>query len=136
MATLRGLVRAGLEITRLGQDRPGEVVDLVDRAEQIVFELGQQRVTSDFSHIEVLLKESFERITQLYEAGVDVTGVPSGFRELDSLTAGFQPGQPRHPRGAPVHGEVVARARRRRRTSRCGTRRPSPSSRSRCRRPR
>src|SRR4249919_1919975 len=92
MATLRGLVRAGYEITRLGQDRPGEVVDLVDRAEQIVFELGQQRVTSDFSHIEVLLKESFERITQLYEAGVDVTGVPSGFRELDHLTSGFQPG--------------------------------------------
>ena len=92
MATLRGLVRAGQEITRLGHDRPGEVIDLVDRAEQIVFELAQQRVTSDFSHIEVLLKESFERITQLYEAGVDVTGVPSGFKELDLLTSGFQPG--------------------------------------------
>jgi replicative DNA helicase len=92
MATLRGLVRAGQEITRLGQDRPGEVADLVDRAEQVVFELAQQRVTSDFSHIEVLLKETFERITQLYEAGVDVTGVPSGYRELDLLTSGFQPG--------------------------------------------
>ena len=63
MSTLRGLVRAGQDITRLGQERPGEVTDLVDRAEQIVFELGQQRVTSDFAHIEVLLKESFERIT-------------------------------------------------------------------------
>ncbi len=92
MATLRGLVRAGQEITRLGQDRPGEVADLVDRAEQVVFELAQQRVTSDFSHIEVLLKETFERITQLYEAGVDVTGVPSGYRELDLLTSGFQAG--------------------------------------------
>ncbi|HLE99465.1 MAG TPA: DnaB-like helicase N-terminal domain-containing protein, partial [Gaiellaceae bacterium] len=83
MATLRGLVRAGQEITRLGQDRPGEISDLVDRAEQIVFELGQQRVTSDFAHIEVLLKESFERITQLYESGADITGAPAGFRELD-----------------------------------------------------
>jgi replicative DNA helicase len=92
MATLRGLVRAGQEITRLGQERPGETVDLVDRAEQVVFELGQQRMTSDFSHIEVLLKESFERITQLYEAGAEITGVPSGFRELDLLTSGFQPG--------------------------------------------
>ena len=92
MATLRGLVRAGQDITRLGQERPGEVTDLVDRAEQIVFELAQQRVTSDFSHIEVLLKESFERITQLYEAGAEITGVPSGFRELDLLTSGFQPG--------------------------------------------
>jgi len=92
MSTLRGLVRAGQEIARLGQERPGEVTDLVDRAEQIVFELGQQRVTSDFAHIEILLKESFERITQLYEAGAEVTGVPSGYRELDLLTSGFQPG--------------------------------------------
>ena len=92
MATLRGLVRTGQEITRLGQERPGEVTDLVDRAEQMVFELGQQRVTSDFSHIETLLKESFERISQLVEMGVEVTGAPSGYRELDLLTSGFQPG--------------------------------------------
>ena len=92
MATLRGLVRAGQEIARLGQERPGDTIDLVDQAEQIVFELSQQRVTGDFSHIEQLLKESFERITQLYEAGADVTGIPTGFRELDKLTSGFQPG--------------------------------------------
>jgi replicative DNA helicase len=91
MSTLRGLIRAGQEIVRLGQEREGEVSDLVDRAEQIVFELGQQRTTSDFAHIQVLLKESFERITQLYEAGVEIT-VPAGFRELDLLTSGFQPG--------------------------------------------
>ncbi len=92
MATLRGLIRAGSEVAQLGWDRPGETTDLVDRAEQIVFDLSQSRVTSEFTHIETLLKESFERITALYEAGVDVTGTPSGFRDLDRLTAGFQPG--------------------------------------------
>ena len=92
MATLRGLIRAGGEIARLGWDRPGETADLVDQAEQIVFDLSQQRVTGEFTHIDELLKESFERITQLYEAGVDVTGTPSGFRDLDRLTSGFQPG--------------------------------------------
>jgi replicative DNA helicase len=93
MATLRGLVRAGHEIARLGLERQGEdTVELVDRAEQIVFELAQARVSSDFSHIEELLKDSFERITALYEAGAEVTGVPSGFRDLDHLTTGFQPG--------------------------------------------
>ncbi len=91
-AMLRGLVRVGQEITRLGYERQGEVTDLVDRAEQMVFELGLERETSDFSHIDQLLKESFERITHLYEAGADITGVPSGFRELDLLTSGFQPG--------------------------------------------
>ena len=40
----------------------------------------------------MLLKESFERITHLYEAGAEITGVPAGFRELDLLTSGFQPG--------------------------------------------
>jgi len=92
VATLRGLIRTGQEIARLGWERPGEVQDLVDRAEQILFDLSQDRVTTEFSHIESLLKDSFERITQLYEAGAEVTGVPSGFRELDRLTSGFQPG--------------------------------------------
>jgi replicative DNA helicase len=92
MATLRGLIRAGQEVARLGWDRPGETIDLVDRAEQLVFELSQTRVTSEFAHIEALLKESFERITALYEAGEEVTGIPSGFRDIDRLTSGFQPG--------------------------------------------
>src|ERR687891_1737518 len=76
MATLRGLIRAGGQIANLGVERPGETVDLVDRAEQIVFELSQSRVTTEFSHIEQLLKESFERITALYESGEEMTGVP------------------------------------------------------------
>jgi replicative DNA helicase len=92
MATLRGLIRAGNDIARLGFDRPGETVELVDRAEQIVFELSQQRVSTEFAHIDELLKDSFETITKLYEAGSDITGTPAGFRDLDRLTSGFQPG--------------------------------------------
>jgi replicative DNA helicase len=92
MATLRGLIRAGQEIARLGIERPGETSELVDRAEQVVFDLAQARVSTDFTHIEELLKASFERITALYEQGADVTGVPSGFRAIDQLTSGFQPG--------------------------------------------
>src|SRR5689334_3778526 len=92
MATLRGLINAGSEIARLGWERPGEAGDLVDKAEQVVFDLSQARVTGEFTHIDELLKEGFERITALYEAGADITGVPSGFRDLDRLTSGFQPG--------------------------------------------
>jgi replicative DNA helicase len=91
-ATLRGLIRVGGEIARLGWERPGETTELVDRAEQILFDLSQEKSISEFSHIEALLKESFERITQLYESGADVTGVPSGFRDLDRVTSGFQEG--------------------------------------------
>ena len=91
-ATLRGLIRAGQEIARLGRERVGETSELVDQAEQIVFDLSQERVRGDLAHIGPLLTESFERITKLYEAGADVTGIPCGFRELDRLTSGFQPG--------------------------------------------
>jgi replicative DNA helicase len=93
MATLRGLVRAGQEIARLGLEREGMTAEeLVDKAEQTVFDLSQERVAGEFTHIEDLLKDSFERITALYEAGADVTGMASGFKELDRLTSGFQPG--------------------------------------------
>jgi replicative DNA helicase len=91
-ATLRGLIRSGGEISRLGWEGVGEATELVDRAEQIVFALSQQRVSGDFAHIEELLRESFERITALYESGTDVTGVPTGFRDIDRLTSGFQAG--------------------------------------------
>ena len=87
----------------------GEVTDLVDRAEQIVFELGQQRSTSDFAHIEVLLKESFERITQLYEAGAEITGRAGGVQGARPPHLRLPAGQPRHPRRPPVDGEVGAR---------------------------
>ncbi len=92
MATLRGLIRTGQEIARLGWERPGETDQLVDQAEQILFDLSQDRISTEFAHIDQLLKESFERITQLYEAGADVTGTPSGFKELDRTTSGFQAG--------------------------------------------
>src|SRR5204862_5047292 len=93
MATLRGLVRAGQEVARLGLERGGlSAEELVDKAEQVVFDLSQERVIGEFTHIEELLKDSFERITALYEAGADVTGIASGYRELDRLTSGFQPG--------------------------------------------
>src|ERR687891_2612741 len=49
-ATLRGLIRAGGEIARLGWERPGEARDLVDQAEQIGFDLSQQRARGEFSH--------------------------------------------------------------------------------------
>jgi replicative DNA helicase len=92
LSTLRGLIETGQRISRIGWERNGETVDLVDEAERLIFELSQQRVSGEFTHIDQLLKESFERITQLYEAGVDVTGTPSGYRDIDRLTSGFQPG--------------------------------------------
>ena len=107
--------------------------ELVDKAESVIFDLSQERVAGEFTHIEELLKESFERITALYEAGADVTGIASGFRELDKLTSGFQPGNlivvaARPSMGKSALGLCVAANLAVRQARR------SPCSRSRCRR--
>ena len=132
-ATLRGLIRAGGEISRLGWERPGDATELVDQAEQIVFDLSQQRASAEFSHIEQLLKESFERITALYESGADVTGVPSGFRDLDRITSGFQPERSLIILAARPRWGSRRSASARAPTSRSGIRHRWLSSRSRCR---
>ena len=135
MATLRGLIRPGQEIARLGWERPGETADLVDRAEQIVFDLSQEpRLDASSAHIEELLKESFERITALYEAGAEITGVRTGFRDLDQLTSGFQPGNLIIVAARPSHGQVRARALHGREPRRAAPDVRWRSSRSRCRR--
>ena len=92
MATLRGLIKAGDAIAQLGWDRSGETVDLVARAEQMVYELGESRITGALDSFKDTLGDVFRRISDLYETGGETTGVPSGFRDLDRITAGFQPG--------------------------------------------
>src|SRR5579884_2328696 len=92
MATLRGLTRVGEDIQRLGWERPGETPELVDRAEQMVFDLAQHRIRGSFEHVEVLVRESFEQITKMYESGGEMTGTPTGFRDIDTMTSGLQPG--------------------------------------------
>jgi replicative DNA helicase len=92
MSTLRGLIRVGGEIIQLGVDRGDETPVLVDRAEQAVFDLAQERIRGHFDHIETLVRRAFERITELYESGAEITGTSSGFRDIDRMTAGFQQG--------------------------------------------
>ena len=90
-ATYRGLIRAGTDIASLGYEHLGEPQELVDQAEQVVFGIADQRITSDFFPIAGLLNDSFERISQLHESGREITGVGTGFRKLDKITAGLQP---------------------------------------------
>jgi replicative DNA helicase len=134
-STLRALIQAGQEIARLGRERIGETTELVDRAEQIVFDLSQQRVTGRLRPHRSPPHGELRADHEAVRGGVDVTGVPSGFRDLDRLTSGFQPGNlvilaARPSMGKSALGLCIA--------ANLGvrSRRPSRSSRSRCRRPR
>src|SRR5262249_33650129 len=77
-ATLRGLIRAGGEIAQLGWEREGEPTELVARAEQLVFELGERRAEGELVLFKDTLVETFQRISHLYESGAEVTGLASG----------------------------------------------------------
>jgi replicative DNA helicase len=91
-ATLRGLIRAGGQIAQLGYDRPGEVEDLVDQAQQVVYDLARHGDREDFAAIRELLADAFVRISELSagEGAGGVTGIATGFRDLDRITAGLQ----------------------------------------------
>jgi replicative DNA helicase len=92
MALLRGLIRVGSEVAQLGYDRPGDTRELLDMAEQKVYEIAQNGTTEDFTLIKQPLDEAFHRLTLLFEQGdgSGVTGLPTGFGELDRLTSGLQ----------------------------------------------
>jgi replicative DNA helicase len=92
MALLRGLIRVGTEVAQLGYDRPGDTRELLDMAEQKVYEIAQNGTTEDFTLIKQPLDEAFHRLTLLFEQGdgSGVTGLPTGFGELDRLTSGLQ----------------------------------------------
>ena len=75
MALLRGLIRVGTEVAQLGYDRPGDTRELLDMAEQKVYEIAQNGTTEDFTLIKQPLDEAFHRLTLLFEQG-DGSGSP------------------------------------------------------------
>lgn len=89
-AILRQLISAATEISTRCYEDQTDVGEFLDEAEQILFKVGESRIGPGFSHISQLMKTSFETIEKLYERKENITGVASGFRDLDAMTAGFQ----------------------------------------------
>jgi replicative DNA helicase len=88
---LRKLVEAGTEVQELGFSMPDDVTEAVDDAERIIYEVGDKRLRDDIQPIKPLLAQNMEAIERLYDAGENVTGLSSGFPDLDEMTLGFQP---------------------------------------------
>ena len=91
-ATLRALIRSAGEIQQECFADADETGAILDRAEQRIFAITDQRVRASLVPLRELLKPAFEQIQSLYERKALVTGVPSGYEDLDRLTAGFQRG--------------------------------------------
>ncbi len=89
-AVLRRLISVATEVVQEAYDAGGEAADILDRAEHVIFEIAQARIHRDFVPMREILKHSFEVIQELYDKKQHVTGIASGFDDLDALTSGFQ----------------------------------------------
>jgi replicative DNA helicase len=89
-ALLRGLVSVAGEIAELGYSVPEDVSEVIDRAETMVFEVAQRRVVDSMSSLRDLLAQSLDHLESLYERGDTITGVPTGYTDLDERLAGLQ----------------------------------------------
>jgi len=89
-ALLRRLVSVAGEIAELGYSVPTDVTSVVDRAEAMVFEVAQRRIVDTTSSLRDLLAEALDHLEQVVDAPGTVTGVPTGFIDLDSQLAGLQ----------------------------------------------
>jgi replicative DNA helicase len=90
-ATIRRLIRASTEIIDRAYDTSVETDDYVDRAEQSIFEISEQARHAGPVRIDSLVIHSLSKIDKLIENKSTTTGVPTGFADLDRMTAGFQP---------------------------------------------
>jgi replicative DNA helicase len=92
-STLRRLARASLEIADECYSSPEDVKSTLDRAEQKIFEISESGLGKGFVSIKDILVDSFEAIEKLFQNKRLITGVPSGFFDLDGYTSGFQPSE-------------------------------------------
>jgi replicative DNA helicase len=91
LSLLRRLIRAANEIAEIGYDLPDDVHGAIDRAESMVFEIGQRRMADTLAPIRDLLGQSLDRLEALYDRGDSITGVPTGYIDIDEQLSGLQP---------------------------------------------
>ncbi|MCX6030833.1 MAG: replicative DNA helicase [Chloroflexi bacterium] len=89
-ATLRRLIGAAGEIATLAYEEAEDVDEVVDRAEQIIFNVSERRVRRDLTPVRQVMDSVVDRIDYLHRHKGDILGVPSGFAKLDKLLGGFQ----------------------------------------------
>jgi replicative DNA helicase len=106
-AILRELITTATEIASKGYESAGNVGELLDRAEQLIFGISERSVRASFSRLADVLVESLKTIERLYEHKQSVTGVPTGFADLDRLTSGLQPSDLIIVAGRPSMGKTA-----------------------------
>jgi len=89
-AVLRNLIGAAGRIAGIGYEDPAEVQEAIDKAESELFQVSNRRVTAGFSPLKELLHSAYDRLDYLHAHRGEISGVASGFKDLDVLTTGLQ----------------------------------------------
>jgi len=106
-ATLRRLIQSTASITtRCFEDR-GDMEDILDFAERSIFDISQSKVRPAFHALADILPDTYKAVEQAYEEKILVTGLPTGYHELDQLTSGFQAGDLVVIAGRPSMGKTA-----------------------------
>ena len=90
---LRALVSAGATIAQLGYDPSSEVDESLDRAEQLIFRIAQRGETATIADMKSVMMSTFDRIEKLLRQQGALTGLPTGFVEMDNMLSGLQPSE-------------------------------------------
>ena len=90
-ALLRRLVSVAGEITELGYSLPEDVSHVLDKAESLVFDVAQRRVVDSMTPLKDLLGQSLDHLEVLFSRGEAITGLATGYTDLDEQLAGLQP---------------------------------------------
>jgi replicative DNA helicase len=91
LALLRRLIAVAGEISEMGYDDSGEVAETLDRAEALVFEVAERRVSDSMTGVSDALQDALDQLEALYGSDGEITGVETGYVDLDSLLLGLQP---------------------------------------------
>ena len=88
---LRNLINSATEIVSKATNAQENVEDILDFSEKCIFEIAENEIKTSFHPLKIILKSTFKDIERLYEKKQLLTGIPSGFVDLDAKTSGFQP---------------------------------------------
>ncbi|MBF0472622.1 MAG: replicative DNA helicase [Nitrospirae bacterium] len=91
-AVMRSLISAATDIISKVYEGQSDADEMLDFAEKTIFAISEQKLSTSFTPLNTLIKDSFEHIEQLYDRRHIISGIPSGFKDLDELTTGFQEG--------------------------------------------
>jgi len=106
-AVLRSLIHSATEIAARAATAQEDVEDILDFSEKTIFSIAENQIKPSFHPLKAILKTTFKDIERLYEKKQLVTGVPSGFFDLDAMTSGFQPSDLIIVAGRPSMGKTA-----------------------------